>query len=840
MEVDVVSPISAEAEIKQYTLVGDDIYIKRYTNENIPDWYRQLVSDIISQDNTITDMNAAISYLSTLPAGYNHMITELQNADATTNTSLQSLVTTTGDHTAAIGNLQITKVDADGAAAIARTTIGSYFADGSAGAWFDNQISTYASDISANAMNISTLSATLDGQSVRIDTVEDVAINASGWSANASKLITSPDGSITGWSFGDGSNVKSYFQIQATNFKISDGATGYTPFSIVGSDILFNGKVTFTNVTGSLTTTQQSSINTSNITNGAGWTDNTVANQAIVNAAAANTAADNALIAANNAQTTANTASTNATAALNQLTNIASDNILSVVEKSAVIADYAVITAEQIGIDSQATNYGITTEKTSYDTAITSLTTYLNGLTTPYAWNSVSGETTIVGTTFRQKFNDVYTARQTLLDKIAALAKTLADNAGSAANNAQTAADNAQSAANTANTNATNALSQLTDIASDNILSPVEKPVAMSDYDVITSEQSGIDAQATSYGITTEKTAYDDAVSALTTYLNTLTSPVAWNNTSGNTIIVGSTFRQKFNDVYTTRQTLLNKIYANAKAIADSKLSSFDDLAALINSNTTTIDGGKITTGSITASQILSNTITASQIASNTITASQIASNTITASNIASETITSTQIASDTITSSNIAANAITASEISAGAVTSSKISVSSLSAINATLGTVSAGTLSASKFQVNGLVAFNGSYPNNTAPIVISQFQNWTGTTNQTLTFYGASYSSGHRADRFVASTTKFMVDFNITTPTSWASSYAYIDVTVSGSGITSQTVRIRSQNPSATLSLAASTSQTTSVSFSVSFTVSGSAETPTCTLRAFGFNTE
>jgi hypothetical protein len=254
------------------------------------------------------------------------------------------------------------------------------------------------------------------------------------------------------------------------------------------------------------------------------------------------------------------------------------------------------------------------------------------------------------------------------------------------------------------------------------------------------------------------------------------------------------------------------------------------DAAAAINSNTTTINGGKLTTGSVTASQIATNTIVASNIAAGAITANEIATGTITA----------TQIAAGTITAAEIAADAVTATEIAADAVTADKINVASLSAISATLGTVSAGVLSASKFQVNGLVAFNSTYPNNTAPMVISQFQAWSGATNKALTFYGASYSTGHRADRFVASTTKFMVDLTVTTPEAWASSYAYIDVTISGNGITTQTVRVRSQNPSCSLSLAASIAQTGSISFSVSFVTSGAIETPTCTLRAFGFNTE
>ncbi len=109
------------------------------------------------------------------------------------------------------------------------------------------------------------------------------------------------------------------------------------------------------------------------------------------------------------------------------------------------------------------------------------------------------------------------------------------------------------------------AVATLSSIASDNVLTPDEKPRVILDRDVIVAEQSGIDTQAASYQVTTELTAYDTAVSDLVAYLATLTTPVAWDNLTGNTTIVGTTFRTKFADVYTARQALRNKMDANAK-----------------------------------------------------------------------------------------------------------------------------------------------------------------------------------------------------------------------------------------------------------------------------------
>lgn len=135
------------------------------------------------------------------------------------------------------------------------------------------------------------------------------------------------------------------------------------------------------------------------------------------------------------------------------------------------------------------------------------------------------------------------------------LAQTVESNAANALANAATA----QSAANAANT-------ALANIASDAVLSPGEKPTVVRDYAVIAAEQVGIDAQAVAFGIAAEKTAYDNAVSALTSYLGGLTG---WDTIPGSDVaIVGSTFRANFAAVYTARQALLNKIAAVAGTTA--------------------------------------------------------------------------------------------------------------------------------------------------------------------------------------------------------------------------------------------------------------------------------
>ena len=80
---------------------------------------------------------------------------------------------------------------------------------------------------------------------------------------------------------------------------------------------------------------------------------------------------------------------------------------------------------------------------------------------------------------------------------------------------------------------------------------------------------------------------------------------------------------------------------------------SWQNVAAKINAidpNVVTIDGGKITAGSIYATQIAAGTITADQIAGRTITALEIATGAITANEIAAGTITAAEISAGSIT----------------------------------------------------------------------------------------------------------------------------------------------------------------------------------------------
>lgn len=292
----------------------------------------------------------------------------------------------------------------------------------------------------------------------------------------------------------------------------------------------------------------------------------------------AQTVANAAKTAANSAQNTADTAKTNAATANTLLADLASDNKLTATEKQQTQKEWDAIMSEKLKNDASADKFSVS--KTAYGTAYATLNTYITPLLSSLATTSA-----IIGTDFRAKFKAYYDARTDLLNAISAKAKTLADaaqtkadsaataasTAQAKANEASAAAGSAQTAANNAQSSANSANALLTDIASDNKLTPTEKQATQKEWDVIASEKPLNNAAAVKFGIAT--TAYDTAYNTLNTYITPLL--VSLTTTSN---ISGTDFRAKFKAYYDARTNLLNAISAKAKALADAAQNELDNL----------------------------------------------------------------------------------------------------------------------------------------------------------------------------------------------------------------------------------------------------------------------
>lgn len=163
----------------------------------------------------------------------------------------------------------------------------------------------------------------------------------------------------------------------------------------------------------------------------------------------------------------------------------------------------------------------------------------------------------------------------------AAEAKVAAANAQAAADSAQADADNAALAAATAQADAANAKSRLDDMASDSIISPVEKTALAQQKADIMSEYTQIvtdcERYGVSYGILTE--AYNMAIKALNKYTADMTTDSA---KEGDYVDIS--------DYYDIRQYVLDLLSAAAKKVADDAKKAADDAASAVTSIQQTVD----------------------------------------------------------------------------------------------------------------------------------------------------------------------------------------------------------------------------------------------------------
>lgn len=129
-------------------------------------------------------------------------------------------------------------------------------------------------------------------------------------------------------------------------------------------------------------------------------------------------------------------------------------------------------------------------------------------------------------------------------------------------NDAKTKAEEAEKNALESLEEAREANKQLSDMASDSILTPSEKQTIARTWEEIKVEKPLINKQAEGYKVST--TTYDTVFNALQTYVNTLGLDL-----TTNTNIAPVTFNAKFNDYYTERQLVLNKIAEESKKQAE-------------------------------------------------------------------------------------------------------------------------------------------------------------------------------------------------------------------------------------------------------------------------------
>ena len=99
------------------------------------------------------------------------------------------------------------------------------------------------------------------------------------------------------------------------------------------------------------------------------------------------------------------------------------------------------------------------------------------------------------------------------------------------------------------------ALSSISELASDSLLTALEKRTLKKEWDGIVAEKPTLEAQATTYGITTEKTNFTNAYNTLSTFITPLLSNLTTTSSAD-----GNTLRTNFKNYYDKKALLQKKI----------------------------------------------------------------------------------------------------------------------------------------------------------------------------------------------------------------------------------------------------------------------------------------
>lgn len=147
---------------------------------------------------------------------------------------------------------------------------------------------------------------------------------------------------------------------------------------------------------------------------------------------------------------------------------------------------------------------------------------------------------------------------------------------------------------------------------------------------------------------------------------------------------------------------------AEAVKVKANKIEIDGVMTAINNNTTTTINGDKITTGSITTNQIKTGAVTADKVSSDIITTSNFSAQNINADKITSGTIDASKIAVKNINADNINAGTLNTSRLSSDVITTKNFNAQNINADNITTGTIKGRTISGGS--INGASIKGGS----------------------------------------------------------------------------------------------------------------------------------
>jgi len=237
-----------------------------------------------------------------------------------------------------------------------------------------------------------------------------------------------------------------------------------------------------------------------------------------------------------------------------QVDEFADDTKITPLEKQRAKLAFDLASAQNTDLITQATAFGIETETaaTDFTTAFDDLNTFLNTTLNVFAdfTTTTSG---VTRSTWNSKWNVFDVKRELLINALYTEAKNFSDTAQGVADSASTAVNN---------------------IGSDTIITKQEKRWINREFARITQNKIDLVAQATSFGITTEKDNYETSFNTLNTFL-TVTLDL-FGDLNADTTIVRATWDTNWNNYYIDERVLVNKLADVNDAAATASQDSAD------------------------------------------------------------------------------------------------------------------------------------------------------------------------------------------------------------------------------------------------------------------------
>lgn len=237
------------------------------------------------------------------------------------------------------------------------------------------------------------------------------------------------------------------------------------------------------------------------------------------------------------------------------IADMSSDNRLTPSEKIDLLKEWDIIKNEYPSYLEQAETYEV--DSKDYTAKYNSLELFVTPILA-----DMESTSSVDGATLRKTFNSYYTARIALLNSISKKLKDGITEAMKKASQASLDATQAMADASQAKIDADNANKLISDIASDNKLTPSEKYQLKKEWDVIVKEYPTTIAQAEKYAVDTAE--YTAKYKALELFVEPL-----FKDMDETSIVDGERLRATFSDYYASKIALLKEVTDSAKTELD-------------------------------------------------------------------------------------------------------------------------------------------------------------------------------------------------------------------------------------------------------------------------------